>query len=70
MGRALAAQNIDNTQRTLDAWEDFQHLGDLDAIWDRIQLARHRDAGFRGAAPMVEPINRPYPLPPRPNAPP
>jgi len=66
MGRALAAQNIDNTQRTLDAWEDFQHLGDLDAIWDRIQLARQRDAGFRGAAPLVEPINRPYPLPPLP----
>lgn len=63
MGRALAAQNLDDTQRTLDAWEDFQNLDDLAAIWDRIQLARQRDAGFRGAAPLEEPINRPYPLP-------
>ncbi|MBI5958137.1 MAG: DNA double-strand break repair nuclease NurA [Chloroflexi bacterium] len=63
MGRALAAQNLDDTQRTLAAWEFFLTLGDLDAIWTRIKLARERDAGFRGAAPLYEAINQAYPLP-------
>jgi hypothetical protein len=37
-------------------------LNDLDAIWDQIMIARKKDAGFRGAAPMDEPINQPFPL--------
>lgn len=67
MGRALAARDIDMTQRTIDAWEWLLALDDLDAIHERILLARERDAGFRGAAPLYEAINRPYPLPPLPD---
>ena len=63
MGRALAAQNVTLNERMDDAWEFFKSLSDLDAIHARIQLARQRDAGFRGAAPLNEPINRAYPLP-------
>ncbi len=66
MGRALALRNQDMSERALDAWEFLQKLDDLDAIRERIQLARERDAGFRGAAPLHEPINRAYPLPPLP----
>ncbi|NDJ78347.1 MAG: DNA double-strand break repair nuclease NurA [Chloroflexi bacterium] len=63
MGRALAARNITMSERSEDAWERLNRLGDLDAIHARIQLARQRDAGFRGAAPLNEPVNRAYPLP-------
>jgi hypothetical protein len=73
MGRALALRNQDMSERALDAWEFFQQLDDLDAIRDRVRLARERDAGFRGAAPAFddetgkiiinEPFNRAYPLP-------
>lgn len=63
MGRALAARNITLSERGEIAWQMFQSLGDLDAIGARIQLARDRDAGFRGAAPLHEPVNRAYPRP-------
>ncbi|RPI98254.1 MAG: DNA double-strand break repair nuclease NurA [Chloroflexi bacterium] len=63
MGRAMAMRNQDMSERALDAWEFFQELNDLEAINERIQLARERDAGFRGAAPLHEPINQGYPLP-------
>ncbi len=63
MGRALAMRNQDMSERALDAWEFFQELNDLEAINARVQLARERDAGFRGAAPLHEPINQGYPLP-------
>jgi hypothetical protein len=66
MGRALAARNVSLSQRADFGWQMFQRLDDLDAIHDRIQLARERDAGFRGAAPLGEPVNRAYPLPPVP----
>jgi hypothetical protein len=66
MGRALALRNQDMSERALDAWEFLQKLDDLDAIRERIRLARERDAGFRGAAPLHEPVNRAYLLPPLP----
>jgi len=76
MGRALAARNITLTERFARAWERLQALDDLETIRDRVQLARTRNAGFRGAAPAYhretgeilihEPFNRAYPLPPRP----
>jgi len=70
MGRALAARNVTLSERGETAWQLFQSLGDLDAIDARIQLARQRDAGFRGAAPLPAPVrervNRAYLLPPAP----
>ena len=66
MGRALAARNMTLSERLDAAWERLLAQGDLGAIHDRIQLARERDVGFRGAAPLSEPINAPYPLPPLP----
>jgi hypothetical protein len=66
MGRALAARNITMSERLQLAWELFGQLNDLGAIEDRIQLARQRDAGFRGAAPINEPVNLAHPLPPPP----
>ncbi|MBN1679412.1 MAG: DNA double-strand break repair nuclease NurA [Anaerolineae bacterium] len=66
MGRAVAAHNMTMSERLLDAWEWFAEMGDLGAIHERIQLARDRDAGFRGAAPLKEinePVNYAYPLP-------
>ena len=67
MGRALAARNITMSERLEDAWQRLQRLTDLGTIHDRIQLARQRDAGFRGAAPLHEAVNRPYPLPASPD---
>jgi len=67
MGRALAARNMTLSERLDAAWERLLAQGDLGAIHDRIQLARERDVGFRGAAPLGEPINAPYPLPPLPS---
>jgi hypothetical protein len=76
MGRALAMRNMDMSARALDAWEFLQQLDELETIRDRVQLARERDAEFRGAAPAFdkqtgelvinEPINRAYLLPPLP----
>jgi hypothetical protein len=63
MGRALALRNQDMSERALEAWEFLKTLDDLDAIRERIRLARERDAGFRGAAPLHEPVNRAYLLP-------
>ncbi|HEX3053217.1 MAG TPA: DNA double-strand break repair nuclease NurA, partial [Aggregatilineaceae bacterium] len=67
MGRMIAARNVSMEERSNAAWEFFQQLHNLDAIRERIQLARHRDAGFRGAAPLHEVINRAYPLPSMPD---
>ncbi len=71
MGRALAARNITMSERASEAWALLQALDDLETIRARIQLARERDAGFRGAGPLTgspgEPVNRAYPLPPAPD---
>jgi hypothetical protein len=63
MGRALAALNVDMSERAIEAWDRFLALDDLDAVHDRIQLARQRDVP--GGAPQ-QPINVAYPLPPLP----
>jgi len=63
MGRALAARNVSLDERAGLAWERLQALGDVDAVQARVQLARDRDAGYRGASLLNEPLNRPYPLP-------
>lgn len=73
MGRAFAQMNLDESERVRIALRLLdEKAGDLDAIHDRIQLARERDAGFRGAAPpdshlgIREPVNQAYDLPPVP----
>jgi hypothetical protein len=72
MGRALAARATDLDGRLADAWDYFMELDDLGVIHERVQLARERDAGYRGAAlpdanlEIIEPVNESYPLPPVP----
>ncbi len=66
MGRALAARNASLDERSALAWERLALLGDVEAVRERVTLARARDAGFRGAALLDEPGNRSYPLPPLP----
>ncbi len=72
MGRALAYLNQEQSTRAEKAWAIFETLDDLEAIWQRIEFVREKDAGFRGAAPpdpkhgIREPLNRAYPLPPLP----
>lgn len=66
MGRALAARTMTLNERLEAAWARLLAQDDLEVIHARIQLARERDVGFRGAAPLNEPINVAYPLPPLP----
>lgn len=72
MGRMIAHLTEDQSLRAENAWDILAGLGDLDAVWQRIELVRERDAGYRGAGPpdprlgIVEPLNRAYPLPPVP----
>lgn len=63
MGEVLADRNTSVTEQTRLAGELLMQLNDLDAIWRQIMIAREQDAGFRGAAPLDEPINTPFPLP-------
>ncbi len=73
MGRMLAHLSQEQSARAENAWDLLEALGDLDAIWQRIQLVRKEDAAYRGAAPpnpkhsISEPLNRAYPLPPVPD---
>jgi len=77
MGRALAARAIDLDARAWEAWDLFQQLDDLGLIRDRVQLARDRDAEYRGAAPAFhyqtgelmigEPLNHAVSLPAMPS---
>jgi hypothetical protein len=62
MGRALAARSTTMSERADEAWDRFLALDNLGAIYERIKLSRQRDAGFRGAAPLDEPVNWTYPL--------
>ncbi|MBX3062818.1 MAG: DNA double-strand break repair nuclease NurA [Anaerolineae bacterium] len=63
MGQELATRNVTVAEQGEIAGEFLMQLNDLQAIWDQIYLAREADAGFRGAAPMDEPINEGIPLP-------
>ncbi len=68
MGVALADRNSTVAEQTQVAGQQLMELNDLEAIWKQIMVARANDAGFRGAAPMDEPINQAIPLadcPPR-----
>ncbi len=68
MGRALAHLDAENSERLDLAWHILQEqASDLDVVNERIQLVRQRDAGFRGAAPLTEPLNRARDLPPAPD---
>lgn len=63
MGQELATRNVTVAEQGEIAGEFLMQLNDLQAIWDQIYLAREADAGFRGAAPMDEPINQGIALP-------
>lgn len=66
MGTAMANQNTSLSQRVDIALEQFENLPDNAMIVDRVKLARVRDAGYRGVAPIgatSEPINSIYPCP-------
>jgi len=63
MGAAIANRSVTVGEQTRAAGQQLLELNDLDAIWEKIYLARTNDAGFRGAAPMDEPINVGIPLP-------
>ncbi len=63
MGTVLANRNHMAAEQAEAASALLAQLNDLNAIWRQIMIARQNDAGFRGAAPMDEPINQPIPLP-------
>jgi hypothetical protein len=63
MGRELASRNVTVAEQTELASAFLMQLHDLDAIWQQIYVARAKDAGFRGAAPLDEAINVGFPLP-------
>ncbi len=63
MGVVLADRTDTVAEQTRLAGQWLLALNDLDAIWKQIYLAREKDAGFRGAAPLDEPINQPFSLP-------
>lgn len=70
MGRALSYKMQDISERGQRAFDEFVNLRDNAAIYERIQLARERDAGYRGAAPISidgEPLNARFELPPPPD---
>jgi hypothetical protein len=58
MGRSLATRTVTVASQTRDAGERLMQFNDLDAIWEKIMVARDHDAGFRGAAPYMEPVNQ------------
>jgi len=63
MTRAIAHRTEDASQRGQQALDQFLNLDDLPPIFERIDLVRQRDAGYRGAAPHQEAIHIGYPLP-------
>jgi hypothetical protein len=66
MGRMIAHKTADISHRAHAALEQFEQLPDNAAIQDQVQLARDRDAGYRGAAPISidgEPMNSRHALP-------
>ncbi|HRE47925.1 MAG TPA: DNA double-strand break repair nuclease NurA [Aggregatilineales bacterium] len=67
MGLEVADQRSSILEQTETAFDLLMKATDLNEIWERILLARHNDAGFRGAAPMDEPLNRPIDLCPAPD---
>lgn len=66
MGKMLANKTADITQRAYAALEQFEQLSSNQLVQEQVQLARDRDAGYRGAAPISidgEPVNSRYTLP-------
>lgn len=66
MARALTYRMQELSERANLVYEQFQQMPDNDVIRDRIRLARSRDAGYRGAAPLdtnLERINAVYECP-------
>ncbi|NDJ84768.1 MAG: DNA double-strand break repair nuclease NurA [Chloroflexi bacterium] len=70
MGRMIGYKTQELSERAQTAFDQFQTLPDNDTIQARVQLARERDAGYRGAAPLStvdEPVLGRYACPPAPD---
>lgn len=63
MGASMASRSLTVEEQTRSGGQLLMTLNNLEAIWEKILLARQKDAGFRGAGPMDEAINTPIPLP-------
>ena len=66
MGRMIAHKTQDISVRAHEAYEQFENLPDNAIVQEKVQLARDRDAGYRGCAPIAidgERMNARIPLP-------
>ena len=72
MGQALATQKEDLDSKTAIALQIMEAYADpafLPHIQERVQDAVDKDAGYRGARPLDEPIMQSFPQPSCPNRP-
>src|SRR5258708_13969072 len=69
MGASMANRSLTVEEQTRSGGQLLMTLNNLESIWEKILLTRQKDAGFRGAGPMDEPINAPLPLPACPEQP-
>ncbi len=53
MGRMIAHKTEELSARAQTAYDQFQDLPDNQTIQQRVQLARDKDAGYRGVAPIA-----------------
>ena len=71
MGRTMANQNTSLHERVELALEQFENLPSNAEVLEQVKLARTRDAGYRGVAPLEktdsEPLNTVYACPDLPN---
>ncbi len=66
MGRMIAYKTQDISQRGQTAFHQFDALPDNETVQAQVEIARHNDAGYRGAAPFApdkEPITARIGLP-------
>lgn len=67
MGRMYGHKAQEQSERMRAAYHQFEEIASNADVFKRVQLARERDAGYRGAAPLdPEPINSIHLLPPAP----
>ncbi len=70
MGRMIAHKTQDLSERARTAFDQFMALPDNATLQERVQLARDRDAGYRGVAPLAvdgEPLNGRFAVPAAPS---
>lgn len=70
MGRMLAYKTQDISERGQNAFHQFDGLPDNEAVMAQVEIAREKDAGYRGAAPFApdqEPVTARIGLPEAPS---